>query len=427
MQKNIFPRLTLSAIVCAGSFFVSCDNVNCIADPHFADDGTPLDSTAVLFTPRPPEAVKLYVETSGSMNGFFRANKANRFKSTVWSVFSRLDPLAGGRVSTLSNGGDINAPMPLGDYRDRMNAGAFVSNSSTRVPDMLRNIVGDIDVARGETAVLVSDMKYSPVGKTLAPELVQYQEDIRAVVSAVPGISLAFVCATSEFLSAGGGIAEDHSPYYFVILGAPEHVASLRNDIARWCEAGGSYVESGDMCMDYRTPPHAIGHVENGLLHGTYANVITAFDRNMSDTCSFVVRVDMTGYPRHAFDAAVLGECFKAKAVYGSGIGVELLEGDGHVMDGQAYEEGFRRVAHADFRVKLFDMPLEAEVVEWTFSSEPFDRGYNADFRSMIVAEKEGDLAGSFSFDKFLEGCFNARPNTSAGEPVRVLVSSVSE
>ncbi len=52
-----------------------------------------------------------------------------------------------------------------------MNAGAFVSNSSTHVPAMLHNIIENIDTSKNEVAILVSDMKYSPMGKTAAPEL----------------------------------------------------------------------------------------------------------------------------------------------------------------------------------------------------------------------------------------------------------------
>lgn len=46
-------------------------DVNSIADPHFDTNGAPLDTIVELFSPKLPESAKLYVETSGSMNGFF--------------------------------------------------------------------------------------------------------------------------------------------------------------------------------------------------------------------------------------------------------------------------------------------------------------------------------------------------------------------
>ena len=134
-------------------------DVNSIADPYFASDGAPLDTIVELFTPEHPQSAKLYVETSGSMNGFFRANQANNFKKTVWSVFSGLAPITDGNVYTMSNGGDIDTPVTLGNFRNSMNAGAFVSNSSTHVPAMLHNIIENIDTSKNEVAILVSDMK----------------------------------------------------------------------------------------------------------------------------------------------------------------------------------------------------------------------------------------------------------------------------
>lgn len=356
------------------------------------------------------------------MNGFFRANKANNFKRTVWSVFSGLAPIASNAVNTMSNSGDIDAPITLGDFRNKMNAGAFVSNSSTRIPDMLHNIIASIDTGKNEAAVLVSDMKYSPMGKTAAPELLQYQEEIRNVINAHQNVSFAFVCAISEFLNQNGTIAEENSPYYYIIVGNSENVAAVRNNIARWCEATNSYVESGDMAMDYHTPSYEIRDVENGMLSETYPqNLITGFNPSL-DTCKFIIRVNMTGYPWSAVDAGILKDsCFKAGAVNGSNIEVELLADEGHLVDDHAGQ--FKRRSYADYLVKLSGFPLEDEVIEWSFSNEPFDRRYHMNFDAIINAQHDNDLSGSFSFNKFLDGCFSARLNTF-DDPVRILVSS---
>lgn len=428
MNKPII-LLTFLAIVFASTIVLSCGrDVNSIADSHFNTDGTPIDTNITFFAPKHPQSAKLYVETSGSMNGFFRANQANNFKKTVWSVFSGLAPLTDGNAYTMSNGGDIDAPVVLGTFRNKMNAGAFVSNSSTHIPAMLHNIIENIDTAKNEVAVLVSDMKYSPMGKTAAPELLQYQEQIRNVIGVHPNVSLAFVCANSEFLNQNGSIAEEQSPYYYIIIGKSENVAAVRNDIARWCEATNSYVESGDMAMNYHTPSYEIKDVNNGMLSASYPkNLITTFDRELSDTCKFVVRVNMTGYPWGVVDADVLKECFKAKALYGSSVDVELLTDEDHLVDDHAYKGEFKRVSYADFLVKLYNVALDDEVVEWSFTNKPFDGRYIITFNNIISAQDENDLSGSFSFNKFLEGCFNARLNTFDDEPVRILVSSYAD
>ncbi len=413
-------------IICIFIALANCGrDVNSIQDPHFDNDGAPLDTTITLFTPKLPESAKLYVETSGSMNGFFRANQANNFKKTVWSVFSGLARFTDGNVYTMSNGGDIDRPLSLGDFRNNMNAGSFVSNSSTHIPAMLHNIIANIDTSKNEVAILVSDMKYSPMGKTAAPELLQYQEQIRNVIGAHPNVSLAFVCANSEFLNQNGTIAEEFSPYYYVILGKSENVAAIRNDISRWCEATNSYVESGDMAMNYHTPNYSIKNVKNGMLSAQYPkNLITVFDREVSDTCSFIVRVDMTGYPWSAVDGDILKDCFKAKVVYGSSVDVELLSDEDHLVDDHAYKGEFKRRSYADYLVKLYNVALDDEVIEWTFTNKPFDGRYLMNFNTIINADQENDLSGSFSFNKFIEGCFNARLNTFDENPVRILVSS---
>lgn len=403
----------------------SCDpDVNSIGDPNFDENGAPLDSKK-LFSPTRPESAKLYIETSGSMNGFFRANKANKFKETVWSVFSGLESISGASVYPMSNGGDIDASVSLDQFRNKMNAGTFVSNSSTHIPAMLHNIIENLDTTKDEVAILVSDMKYSPITATKAPELLQYQVQIRNIINHHPNVSVSFVCAKSEFLSPNGSVEEENSPYYFIIIGNSENLAAMRNDISRRCEATDSYVESGDMAMDYHTPSYLIQDVNNGVLSAEYPkNLITTFSPDVSDTCSFIIRVDMTAYPWSAVDADVLKDCLKAKAVYGSSVDVELLSGDDHLVDDHAYKDNFKRNSYADYRIKLYNVALDDEVIEWTFTNRPFDGRYLMDFNTIIASDDENDLSGSFSFNKFIEGCFNAHLNTFDESPVRILVSS---
>ena len=405
---------------------ISCGrDVNSIQDSNFDANGAPRDSNIILFSPKFPESAKLYIETSGSMSGFLRANQANNFKKTVWSIFSGLANISDGSVYTMSNGGGIDEPIELDAFRGKMNAGDFVSNSSTHIPAMLNSIINNMDTTKNEVAVLVSDMKYSPMGKSAAPELIQYQEQIRNVIGVHPKVSLAFVCAKSEFINQNGSVIEENSPYYYIIIGNSENVAAVRNDIARWCEATNSYIESGDLAMDYHTPSYEISDVHNGLLSSSYPkNLITAYDRNVSDTCKFIIRVNMTGYPWSAVDADILKDCFKAKAAYGSMVDFELLTDKDHLVDDHAYKGEFKRYSYADYLVKLYNVALDDEVVEWSFVNKPFDGRYLMDFNTIITSNNENDLSGSFSFNKFLEGCFNARLNTCDETPVRILVSS---
>lgn len=427
-MKNLYIskfHVLLASLICL-NILISCGrDVNSVADPNFETDGSPLDSTISLFTPTRPTSAKLYVETSGSMNGFFRANKANNFKKTVWSVVSGLSDISQGIIYPMANGGEIESPISLNEFRTRMNSGNFVSNSSTQVPAMFNNIIENIDTTGNDVAILISDMKYSPMGNSAEAELIQYQEQIRNIIGTHPNISVSFVCAKSEFLNQDGSTAEPESPYYYIIIGKSENVADVRNDISRWCEATDSYIESGDIAMDYKTPSYSILEVKNGLLSSDYPkNLITTFDRELSDTCSFIIRVDMNGYPWKALASDSLKNCIKAKTVYGSSIDIEPLSGSDHIVDNHAYNNEFERQSYADFLVKLYNVALDDEVIEWTFSSRPFDVLLSNRFANIIGATQENDLTGSFSFNKFIEGGFNARLNKSSENPVRILVSS---
>ena len=430
-MKKFGIGASIITFVFVSIFVTSCIiEVNSIGDPHFNNDGAPQDSSLTFFTPVRPESVKLYIETSGSMNGFFRANKPTNFKKTVWSVFSGLSHRTDGKVYTMSNGGDIDTPVALTDFRTKMNAGKFVSNSSTHIPAMLLNILQNIDTAKSEVAVLVSDMKYSPTGISAATDLLQYQEQIRNLVALFPKLSFSFsfVCATSEYLNNNGTVAEQKSPYIFLIIGKSDNVAAIRNDISRWCEATGAYVESGDMGMDYHTPSYEIKDVKNGVLSKLYPkNLITDYDSSVSDTCSFIYRVNMTGFPWSAVDPKVLKDALNVKTVYGSLVDVELLTEDGHLVDNHAWEGEFERCSYADYLVKLYNFGLADEVLEIKFSNKPIDGCYFVEFNNMITTDNEKNLSGLFSFNKFLEGVFNAKLNTSDKEPVRILVSSYQD
>lgn len=408
------------------SLFYSCgrNSVNSIGDPHFAEDGAPLDSTHIYFEPTSPTSVKLYIETSGSMNGFFRANQSTKFKKTVWSVFSGLKALTDGEVYTMSNGGAIDSPVSIQQFQSLMNGGKFVSNSSTKIPDMLKNIIQNLNCDAGEVAVLVSDMKYSPMGQAAAPLLDQYQEDIRNLIGNA-NVSVAFVCAQSEFLDKTGKIAEPESPYYFIIIGKSEQVADVRNDIACWCEYASTYIESGSMSMNYQTPPFVIHSVQNGISHSQFPyNVITNFDRGLSDTCSFVLRISMNGYPWGAIDTTLLQPCLEVKAIYGSSTEVSLLASPEHLKDDHHYKSQFSRNAYADYLVKVYNFALDDEVIAWTFTSKPFDGVFTTQFDTIIHSADESDLSGSYSFDKFILGCYNGHLNQFDETPQYLLISS---
>jgi hypothetical protein len=424
MKKHILIG-AIALIVIAFIIFLLPDSksVNTLGDPHFTDDGCPTDSIE-LFEPKDPSKVTLYVETSGSMNGFFRANQSNRFKKSVWSVFTGLEPLTDGNVYPMSNGGDIDSPVSLAQFRTTMNGGGFVANTSTRIPDMLANIIGHLNIDKGEAAVLVSDMKYSPMGRAQAPMLANYQEDIRNLIGRT-GVSIAFVCAVSEYLGPNNQVKEAESPYCFIIIGKSDQVAALYNAVATWVDSAGGYVDSGLLAMDYKTPLYELRSIENGSKSHYNPNtlILDATTEYTEDTVSFVLRIDMRGFAWGAVEPEVVDTCLIARGRYGATVTTALLD----LKDDHQYRGRLERRAYADYLVKVCNWGAEGEVVEWQFNHKPLQSLFSQRFLSMATNSVENDLTGLFSFEDFIAGVFNGGFTPVRETPQRILISPEPE
>lgn len=231
MRKTLFLSIILVSGIAFFTFF-SCTNYNSVVDPHFDSDGTYLivnDSN--MFTPESPTRIRFFVEVSGSMNGFFRANIPTDFKTDVWAVasyFSGLIPA----VDILTNDGNIGKQIPLQQFQTAMNTGSFVSSASTQTPIMLQSMIKSLETDTGEVAVLVSDMKYSPVGAA-APDVLlsQYSTDVCSILRQY-GKAICVIAATSDYRDKSGKVVTPKSPYYYVIIGNDRHVAFMRNAIS---------------------------------------------------------------------------------------------------------------------------------------------------------------------------------------------------
>ena len=65
------------------SLLLSCSGeINTNQDPRFTEDGYRIINDSTV-NPIPLTQVKFFVEVSGSMNGFFRANQPTDFKKDV--------------------------------------------------------------------------------------------------------------------------------------------------------------------------------------------------------------------------------------------------------------------------------------------------------------------------------------------------------
>ena len=404
----------LTAIILLFLTGISCSSpVNTVQDPHFTEDGQLMkDSTdTVSFEPITPNRIKFYVEVSGSMNGFFRANRPTVFKRDLWQIMTYCSAIAP-TVSILTNDGASGAEMPQSQFQAYMNTGAFVSSASTKVPVMLQGIISSLNTTDGEVAVLVSDMKYSPVGAA-APEvlLTQYSSDINRILGTA-GKAVSMVCATSDYLdNAGNDIAANQSPYYYLIIGDAMQVADVRNTISSLLQENGDFIDNIESGFDYGRPTYSFGIPRNCVQLDDEPTFTNCSD-DPNAPCTIRLKIDLQNYRWLVSDSTELRKAFKVKALYGSTVEV----GDISIETKNITDNVLRRTSTATVELIVSNMPLESEVLEWTMELPNTDISKMSPF--FTNATSENDPTKSFSVLDFIKGIFhggiineNLKPN----------------
>ncbi len=414
-MKPLFSVASLAALI-ASFCFVSCSSpINSINDPHFDENGVYLDSLGATFQAVMPTSLDFYVEVSGSMNGFFRANRATAFKTDVWAIVSNFGNPG---VYVPSNSGNTAAKYTGDQFKAKMNSGGFVSTAETQVPAMLESILSKLDYENGAVAVLISDMKYSPVGNKALPVLLQqYATDIRNIVGKYPGSAYSLVGAYSEYLDSRGNVACEKSPYYYLVIGKDVCVAEIRNCITTILSDRENYLDNIETGFDYKRPAYGFG-VPDNVIQFDEEPTFYNYDVSYSDTCKVVLNLDLSDFRwLIASDEDVLRECLKVKAAYGS----EIEVGKINISINNHNQKKLERLAIASVELKLWNMPMDADVIEWTLDHPEYS--VTDTFMQIQNAAAEADLTGSFSLANFIQGVFQAVQNHWNQEPNRILIS----
>ncbi len=421
MKKNLFlVSGALMLLITMFMLMISCggDIINTNYNKHFDEDGYLIkDSTASPFSIESPNKIKFYVEVSGSMNGFFRANKPKKFKADVWQILSYYASAADG-VTILTNDGTQGATLPMGKFQTQMNTGAFVSSASTKVPLMLESILQNLDTEAGEVAVLISDMKYSPVGAA-APEvlLTTYSTDICTILGKY-GKAICLIGATSEFLDKTGSSLCDTSPYYYLVMGRPEHVAGLRNGISTLLVNNGNFIDNIESGFDYGVPSCTFGIPANGYqLEGE--PTIEGYDPDFSDTCTVKLKIDLANYRWAISKKELFEQAFQCKTIYGS----EVKVGNIDIEIQNITDKVLKRTAIATVDLKLCHMATDSEVIEWSLTLPDLDV---YEFSPYLNAKDENDVTKSFSLENFIKGMFYGGVINKSLQPNYILISKNS-
>lgn len=381
--------------------------------PHFDIDGNYTEKVAT-FTSKAPSEIKFYVEVSGSMNGFFRSNKPTQFKKDVWSVFSDFASITEG-VNIFAKQGDSPIKIGLNDFRTKMNAGAFVSSASTDVPDMLKRILGDIDCSKSEVGMLVSDMKYDPVGNAAISVLLQqYTSDIRNMM-ANSHKALCLIVAKSEFLDKKGSVVCEESPYYYLIIGNPENVVWMRNFVCTLLNQDKHFVDYIEWGVDYKSPKIKIEDPD--YLSVENAKALSGFDED----CDIVLNVDITDYPWMYENPDSLIKYLSIKSEEDLGVN-KLTKKDISYDIKKDDGKQLKRTAFANIKLHLSDMYDTADVLNISLNT-PEVIFPNNDFAMFLGAVTPNDVSRTYSMEQFLTGCYVSMERFRDKKAVHILIS----
>jgi len=417
MKKNSLSIAFLSIIGLMSIMVSSCSDINTVEDPRFTEDGYYLpDSDSIgTFELVHPNKIKYYVEVSGSMNGFFRANQPTQFKTDVWEIMSYFSALPSD-VTILTNNGNTGVKMPIDDFRQQMNTGSFISSASTQVPIMLASIIDDIKPEQGEVAVLISDMKYSPVGAA-APKVLmeQYSSDVSRYLGEFHK-PVCLISAVSNYLDKKSEISE--SPYYFFLIGNEGEVAYLRNCISTLLDNNQHFIDNIESGFDYGAPSYSFGIPDNCYQLDEEPTFVD-FGESVSDTCIINLKVDLSRYRWIMTDTACFKNAFKCKTLYGSNVSIGNVEIKVQNITGRKLD----RTATAIVQLKLFNLAMDSEVIEWSLELPDLN---DDKFARFFNALGENDYTKSYSIENFIKGIFYGGITNKTLKPNYILISKNS-
>ena len=414
-KVDIMAAFAAIIMFLVSSVFSSCGGtVNTTGSKFFTEDGECTEKIKT-FDSKSPSNVKFFIEVSGSMNGFFRSNQSTKFKNDVWSVITDFVS-SDGAVNVFQNQKTAAVPVPVNVFRDGMNKGAFVSGSSTDVPDMISNMLDDIDTKSSEVGVLISDMKYDPVGNSaLKALLTQYSTDIRNIMMRHPNVAVCLIAATSEYLSKDGEVTTPDSPYYYLIVGNKANVVYMRNFIATLLNNNKSFVDEIEWGIDYMSPSIKVSD-EDYLTEIEENKAYGDFD----DECTITLDIDITNYPWAFENRDYLVKHLSIKSEEGTEAKVDAK----NIKYDISYDDGkhLKRTAIVKVPIKIKNMYEESDVFEISLQCPEIQEPSNR-FMRYLGSEDVNDITTTFSMEGLLKGFYESMQRFRDAKPVHILIS----
>lgn len=415
-MKKFFHKLCDFALALLALMTMSacCGGLNTLNDPHFTEEGTLIKKPSFAKLDY-NSVIHFYVESSGSMNGFFRAGQPTGFKQDVYEIMSYYSPITKD-VNIMTNDGSVAGQLSLAQFQTAMNTGTLECNASTQVPVMLRNIVSRLK--KNDVAVLISDMKYSPVGSAApAVLLTQYAAEV-ALIAGKSQKAYSLVCATSNYINKEGSVVTNESPYYYLIVGEQDKVSAVRNGIAIMLQRQKRFVDNLEIGYKYASCPYDFG-VPKNVVRLEKQPTFYGYGETV-DECVIPLKLKLESYRWLMSNKDTLKQCFTCKPKYGSTVSIESFD----VEECNNVNLELKRSAVATIKIKVSNMPSDMEVLEWNINI-PYAKSTTMG-KFLDDSKGENDVTTSYSLTSFIRGIGQGGVVNYQPKPNYILISKNS-
>jgi hypothetical protein len=212
--------------------------------------------------------------------------------------------------------------------------------------------------------------------------------------------SVSLIGATSDYLDKTGNTITEKSPYYYLIIGNAEHVASVRNDISSLLEMSGHFIDNIESGFDYGRAYCTFGIPQNCYQLDKEPTFV-GFE---GDTCTIQMKVALENYRWIMADTLTFAKALSIKGLNGSNFSVDIVGFDVQNTTKKEGKKELIRKATAIINLKVYDMAMDSEVIEWGLNLPESDYTKFAEY--FDDSKGENDVTKSYSLSSFVKGMF---------------------